>query len=79
MTKRKMKQHIFYVPEDFPNPKRMGSTKLFKALFGSPPRSTWAKWKKAGILPAPDQQIGTASFWWETTMARTQCPDAKTE
>lgn len=58
-------------PAGFPRRECMNGTKVFKALYGNPPRSTWAKWKKDGTIPAPDKQIGKLSFWWEVRMWRT--------
>lgn len=64
-------QSTAVVPAGFPRRECMGGTKLFKALYGNPTRSTWAKWKKAGTIPPPDKQIGKLSFWWEVRMWRT--------
>src|ERR1700722_13508665 len=63
------------VPVGFPRRECMGGTKLFKALYGNPTRSTWAKWKRNGTIPAPDKQIGKLSFWWEVHMWRTLAGD----
>ena len=64
-------QNTVVVPAGFPRRECMGGTKLFKALYGNPTRSTWAKWKKDGTIPSPDKQIGKLSFWWEVHMWRT--------
>jgi hypothetical protein len=64
-------QNAVVVPAGFPRRECMGGTKLFKALYGNPTRSTWAKWKRDGTIPAPDRQIGKLSFWWEVRMWRT--------
>jgi hypothetical protein len=64
-------QSTVVVPAGFPRRECMNGTKLFKALYGNPTRSTWAKWKKDGTIPAPDKQIGKLSFWWEVRMWRT--------
>ena len=53
----------------------MGGTPLFKALFGGVPRSTWAKWKATGKIPAPDKQVGALSYWFEEKMWRTLAGD----
>jgi hypothetical protein len=68
-------QNTIVVPAGFPRRECMGGTKLFKALYGNPTRSTWAKWKKDGTIPAPDRQIGKLSFWWEVRMWRTLTGD----
>ena len=64
-------QKAVVVPAGFPRRECMNGTKVFKALYGNPPRSTWARWKKDGTIPAPDKQIGKLSFWWEDRMWRT--------
>ncbi|MGQ2186085.1 hypothetical protein ACT4MK_22410 [Bradyrhizobium barranii] len=69
-------QSTAVVPAGFPRRECMGGTKLFKALYGNPTRSTWAKWKRDGTIPAPDKQIGKLSFWWEVRMWRTLLGDA---
>jgi hypothetical protein len=74
-TGSKRAQNTAVVPPGFPRPQCLNGTKLFKALYGDPPRSTWAKWKKDGIIPAPDKQIGKLSFWWEEKMWRTLTGD----
>jgi hypothetical protein len=65
------------VPADFPHPRRLAGTPLFKAVHGGVPRSTWAKWKATGKIPKPDKQVGSLSFWWEENIWKTLNGDAE--
>jgi hypothetical protein len=57
------------IPVDFPNEHRLGDPALFRALLGSPGKSTFARYLQTGLLPPPDKKLGTLNRWKETTMA----------
>lgn len=56
------------IPSDFPHPERLGDRDLFRAVLGSPARSTFAKWISDRKIPQP-RKVGSLNRWPETQMA----------
>ncbi len=67
-TRLRAPRDLTPIPTDFPNTNRLGDSSLFRTVLGGTPKSTFARWLAADLLPAPTRICGL-NMWPEQTMA----------
>jgi hypothetical protein len=66
--RKRAPRNLTPIPHDYPNANRLGGSDLFRTVLGGTPKSTFARWLAAHILPAPTRVCGL-NMWPEETMA----------
>jgi hypothetical protein len=67
-TRTRAPRDLTPIPTDFPNQNRLGGSDLFRTVLGGTPKSTFARWLAADLLPTPTRICGL-NMWPEEIMS----------
>lgn len=68
-TRTRSPRDLASIPTDFPHANRLGGSELFRTVLGGIPKSTFARWLSADLLPTPTRVAGL-NLWPESSMAQ---------